>query len=387
MNRQNQSCREAVVRFIATADWQLGMSAHFLDADARPRYQQARFDAVTRIGELANECEAAFVLVCGDVFESNQLSRSVVAKAFESLRSFQVPVVLLPGNHDPLDAATIYDSAAFTERQPEHVHVLRSTKPFLVTPGVEIVGAPWFSKHPLGDLVAQATQSLDPVPATLVRIIAGHGALSSLNPDRDSLATIDERALQDLLDRRCAHFAVLGDRHSTHKAAERIWYPGTPEVTSRREEDPGNVLVVDVTGDQTNVEPVKIGQWTFSAIGQDIHSDTDIQFLDGLLQAMPDKERTAVWLALTGTLSAASRARLDLLIDQARDLFAHLDYWSRRTDLVTLPDQHDFADLGLTGFAADALTELVALAHSEDEDSPTAQDALSLLYRLVGGNR
>ncbi|HLS00648.1 MAG TPA: metallophosphoesterase, partial [Beutenbergiaceae bacterium] len=93
------------MRFIATADWQLGMSAHFLDDEARPRFHQARFDVVRRVGELAVEVGAECVVVAGDVFESNQLNRTVVARAVEALNTFQVPVVLLPGNHDPLDAA------------------------------------------------------------------------------------------------------------------------------------------------------------------------------------------------------------------------------------------------------------------------------------------
>ncbi|RAF72879.1 DNA repair exonuclease, partial [Burkholderia multivorans] len=115
------------MRFIATGDWQLGMTAHFLSAEARPRFHRARLDAIRRIGQLAEERGAEFVLVFGDVFESNQLDRAIVSRSFEVLSAFTVPVVLLPGNHDPLDAASIYDSPAFTSRQPEQVRVLRDS--------------------------------------------------------------------------------------------------------------------------------------------------------------------------------------------------------------------------------------------------------------------
>ncbi|MDR1151596.1 MAG: metallophosphoesterase, partial [Bifidobacteriaceae bacterium] len=148
------------MRFIASGDWQLGMAARFLDDQARPRFVQARFDAVREIGRLAQERGAAFVVVCGDVFESNQLDRQIVSRTFEALRGFTVPVVLLPGNHDPLDAASIYDSPAFTSGVPDQVHVLRDSEPFEVVPGVEIVGAPWFSKRPERDLVADACAAL-----------------------------------------------------------------------------------------------------------------------------------------------------------------------------------------------------------------------------------
>src|SRR5699024_10215124 len=151
------------MRFIATADWQLGMTAHYLDDEARPRFHQARFDAVRRIGELADDLDAQFVVVAGDVFESNQLHRAVVSRALEAMGDYSVPVVLLPGNHDPLDAASIFDDPAFTRRVPEHVHVLRRSGVFDLMPGVEIVGAPWFTKRPLRDLVAEACEGLEPV--------------------------------------------------------------------------------------------------------------------------------------------------------------------------------------------------------------------------------
>ena len=144
------------MRFIATADWQLGMTAHFLGAEARPRYTQARFDAIARIGDIATEHNAEFVVVAGDVFETNQLDRGVVVRAFEALRRCSVPVLLLPGNHDALDAASIYDSALFRERAPGHVHVIRDVAPYSPVPGVEVVGAPWRSKRPGRDLAAAA---------------------------------------------------------------------------------------------------------------------------------------------------------------------------------------------------------------------------------------
>ena len=70
--------------------------------------------------------------------------------------------------------------------------------------------------------------------------VAGHGVASTFNPDRDALAAIDVPALTKAIDTGRAHVAVLGARHSTTEIESRIWYAGSPEVTSRREDDPGN---------------------------------------------------------------------------------------------------------------------------------------------------
>lgn len=373
------------MRFIATGDWQLGMTAHFLSAEARPRYQRARLDAIRRIGELAAEREAEFVLVCGDVFESNQLDRAIVARTFDVLNDFTVPVVLLPGNHDPLDASSIYDSQAFVARQPAEVTVLRDSTPFEVVPGVEIVGAPWFSKRPLTDLVASATADLAEVAPGSVRIIAGHGAVSSLDPDRESLATIDEANLRHVLDSGRAQFVALGDRHATYSVSDRIWYPGSPEVTSRREGDPGNVLLVDIDArtHAVDVEKIRVGQWTFTVIEADVDSHDDVGALEQRLAAIPDKDRTAVWLVLTGTLSTAAKARLDEVLDHAGDLFALVSLWERHSDIAVVAADEDFAGLGLSGYLQESLDELADRAAGEGASASTAQDALGLLYRFA----
>lgn len=370
------------MRFIATGDWQLGMTAHFLSAEARPRFHRARLDAIRRIGQLAEERGAEFVLVCGDVFESNQLDRAIVSRSFEVLSAFTVPVVLLPGNHDPLDAASIYDSPAFTSRQPEHVRVLRDSAPVEVVPGTEVVGAPWFSKRPLHDLVAAATDDLAEVAPGRIRIIAGHGAVSSLDPDRESVATIDEANLRRVVDADRAQFVALGDRHATYEVAERIWYPGAPEVTSRREDDPGNVLVVDIDPQThaVDVEKVAVGQWSFVVVEEDIDSGEDVTALESRLAAIADKDRTAVWLILRGTLSTAAKARLDEVLDHAGDLFALVSLWERHTDLAVIAADEDFAGLGLSGYLQESLDDLAERAAGDDA---AAQDALGLLYRFA----
>lgn len=375
------------MRFIATADWQLGMKAHYLDDDARPRYLRARLDAVRRIGELAGQRGADFVVVCGDVFETNQLDRRIIDNAFESLRSFPVPVLLLPGNHDPLDAASLYDSPAFAEHQPDVVRVIRDSRPVPVAPGVEVVGAPWSSKRPDCDLVARALEDLEPAPPGVVRVLAGHGRVSTLNPDAADPGTIDVSGLTRALAADLVQVVVLGDRHGTYEVAPSVWYPGTPEVTDRDEVDPGNALVVDVDTDTraVSVEKVHVGRWRYEVLAWELGSGADVDALDAHLDALQDKDSTAVWLRLTGTLTLSARAHLEDVLDRHRGLFAHLDHWQRHTDLAVVPDDHDFADLALGGFADAAVAELVGTARGGGDGAVTVQDALGLLHRLAGG--
>ncbi|MCY4510688.1 MAG: metallophosphoesterase, partial [Acidobacteria bacterium] len=154
-----------MVRFVHTADWQLGMTRHFLREQAQARFSAARIDAIGTIGELAAEEGCDFVVVCGDVFESNQIARQVLVRALEKMRATpQVTFYLLPGNHDPLDASSIYRSPTFKRHRPSNVAVLDGSEPVQAGPGVELIAAPWPNKRPLSDLVGDACEDLPPPP-------------------------------------------------------------------------------------------------------------------------------------------------------------------------------------------------------------------------------
>ena len=98
------------VRFIHSSDWQLGMTRTFLGPEAASRFAQARIDAIGTLGALATMHRAQFIVVAGDVFESNQLSRQTLMRTLDALESVPVPIFLLPGNHDPLDGASIFST-------------------------------------------------------------------------------------------------------------------------------------------------------------------------------------------------------------------------------------------------------------------------------------
>ena len=152
-----------MVKFLHTADWQLGMTRHYLGAEAQPRFSAARLDAIERIGFLAMEEKCEFVIVSGDVFESNHVRRQVVVRAFEKMAATpELTFFLLPGNHDPLDASSVYHSSTFNEHQPDNVRVLGGSDPVEVVPGVELIPAPWPNKQPGTDLVEAACRELGP---------------------------------------------------------------------------------------------------------------------------------------------------------------------------------------------------------------------------------
>ncbi|BBX29925.1 metallophosphoesterase family protein [Mycolicibacterium alvei] len=380
------------MRFLHTADWQLGMTRRFLkagDGEAQPRYSAARREAVSALGPVAAASGAEFVVVSGDVFEHNQLAPREVSLSLEAMRAIGVPVYLLPGNHDPLDAASVYTSALFTAECPDNVVVLDRAGVHEVRPGLQIVAAPWRSKAPTSDLVGDVLADL-PADGT-TRVVVGHGGVDILDPDKDKPSLIRLAAVEDALARGAVHYVALGDKHSRTEVGStgRVWYSGSPEVTNYDdiESDPGHVLVVEIDEADPHrpvrVDSQRVGRWRFITLRREVDTDRDVADLDLNLDLLADKERTVVRLALTGSLTVTDKAALDACLDRYARLFAALTEWERHTEIVVLPADGEFDDLGIGGFAAAAVDELVATARTEGSGADDARAALGLLLRLV----
>lgn len=374
-----------MIRFLHTADWQLGMTRHFLEGEAQARFTAARIEAIRSIGALAVAQDCAFVVVSGDVFETNQVDRQVVVRSLEAMKAFPaVTFYLLPGNHDPLDPAAIFRSATFVDACPSNVVVLDDTTERTVAPGVVVVGAPWLTKRPLKDLVTAAISDL-PSDGT-IRVVVGHGATDSLSPNRNDPAVIVENDLEDAIAQGRVHYVALGDRHSTTQVGGtgRVRYSGAPEPTDYDEQNPGNVLVVEIDGDAITVDEHRVGTWTFLAKHFDVSGSEDCELVAAFLDGLADKDRTIVKLTLVGQVSLEQMAKLEASLEHAEVLLAALERWERHSDLVALPDDGDFDHLNLTGFAADGLVELLTMGRESGSDAEVARDAIGLLYRLSG---
>ncbi|MDD3827884.1 MAG: DNA repair exonuclease [Anaerolineae bacterium] len=376
--------RKSMVRFLHTSDWQLGMGKPYFSEGTLERFTQARFDAVSAIGRVASEEGCSFVLVCGDAFESNQVDRRTVVRAAEALRQVPVPVFILPGNHDPLNAASVYLSSAFNEHKPENVTVIENSDPIMIGKGIELVGAPWFAKKPDENPTISAVEGLEPVEG-VTRILIGHGIVDAFSPDKDVLDIIPVDLLERAISENKVHYVALGDRHSLTRvgSGERIWYSGTPEAADFSEAQPGFVLIVEVDASAIDTRAVQVGQWRFTAREIDLNTVDDIEALRSSLDEVEHKEMAVVKLSLVGSLSLSLNVVLQAQLDWAMDVFAA--FIVKDDDLAIIPDDADFEDLGFSGFADAAVKRLREEITDGGEEEVAARDALMLLMRLAGG--
>lgn len=371
-----------MTRFLHTADWQLGMTRHYLDDHAQGRFAQARIDAVRRLAELAAEQSCAFVVVAGDVFDTNQPDRTTLGRALDALGAFTMPVYLLPGNHDPLDPGSIYRTPAFLDRCPPHVEVIRDRQPRHPVDGLELVGVPWESKHPLPNHLADACADL-PDDGRL-RVVVGHGAADVISGDFAQPGTFKVSEVEAAIEEGRLTYLALGDRHSTTSVGDtgRIFYSGAPEPTDYVEQDPGNALVVDLSVDPIDVQPHRIGSWEYKIVAGSVDDDDDLTLLFDELDTIGEKERTIVKVKVDGTLTLSQAARLEAELEARAEVFAALEHPERHRDITIRPQPEELDALPLTGYAEVARDRLRELAATDGPDAEEAVDALALLVRL-----
>ena len=214
--------------------------------------------------------------------------------------------------------------------------------------------------------------------------LLGHGAVDSLSPDPNHPALIITRHLKQPSVKvgSTTSPSVIATRPPTSGRPDASG-TGAPEPTDFDEIDPGNVLVVDVDGASVSVQPRAVATWRFVREHDEVVGSPDVTRVQQFLDDLPNKARTIVKLSLVGQLCLRYMARLDDALDHAADLFAAVERWERRSELVALPDDDDFAGMHLSGFAAQGLEDLGRLGETTGAEAQAARYVLGPLWRLA----
>ncbi|HZF53184.1 MAG TPA: DNA repair exonuclease [Polyangiaceae bacterium] len=368
------------IRFLHTADWQLGLSAGHIPGDAGAIVRRERMQTLRRIGAVARETKAELIVVAGDVFEHHGLRPATVRGFFEAMEQIAVPIYLLPGNHDPLSSDALYLSDLWRRECPRHVHVLGSREPVIVREGVALLGCPLLERNTLGDATAHLTPELG--PSGHVRIGVAHGGikefLERLSGDKPIYNAIPaDRAAHARLD-----YLALGDWHGLLRVDDRTWYSGAPEATRFEEKEPGHVLAVEIDGPGAapRVAPHRVSGLLWKEAVFTLHGDADITTLERFLEGPGRRDTTLLKLTLTGKIDASMSARLDAILSKARDRFLYVRV--RDEQLKRILGEADLANLPAEGW----LAQVVARLRGEIEGTSEAERSMALrLFQSLHG--
>lgn len=371
-----------MIRFIHTADWQLGAGFGRVPGDKGALLRAERLKTIDRIGRLAVECEAAFVLVAGDLFDAHTVDNEVVTRAMEAIGRIGVPVLAIPGNHDFASAPeSVYRRERYLQRKPDNFELLDTMEPtYLQERECLILPCPLIQRYatadPTGWLDEQAGTDLAEVA---FRIGLAHGSVRGFESEEDG--TVANLVDPEVVGRARLDYLALGDWHGTLKINQRAWYAGTPEPDRFKNNDPGNVLVVEIErpGDPPKVEKVSTARCRWLRQTASIHGEPDVDLLDQWFNGLEDPEHTLVRLELDGTLGLSQHTRLEQLLDTQEELLLNLR--RRGTGVGLEPTEAEIEAMSGQGLTGAVVQRLSTQIERGGEFASVAAVSLQLLYR------
>ena len=365
--------------FIHTADWQLGKPFRNFEARLGGLLDEARFEAIDRIAEIAKARAAGHVLVAGDIFDDRGVDNRIVRRAIERLgRHHGLTWHLLPGNHDFTQPAGLWQRFARLGA-PVNVTVHEQPRVAEIAPGVALLPAPLtgrlLSEDPTAWMDGAATE------AGVIRIGLAHGSIQDFGEEGESAVRLDPaRSRKARLD-----YLALGDWHGMQRIDERTWYSGTPEPDRFAANEPGHVLCVriEAAGGAVSAEPVRCARYMWVTEAAELSRADDLHVLAArLAKAADDPGRVLARVALSGALPPGDIAAIEPWGEALAARLRHIEIDDGAVTARTGSDDlGDMAGSGAIGAAARILEG--RLASADPGEASLAQGALVRLIRFA----
>ena len=186
-----------MVKFLHTADWHLGIKYKQL-GDKAQQARNIRLKTVEKLIQKAKDENVDFILISGDLFDSNQVDRSLLTAISQIFRDISpTPIYLLPGNHDPLGRDSLFNDPVWEKL--DNLTIFTEPEPY-DHGNITIYPCPVSQKKSKDD----PTQWINAQDNTNISIGLAHGNLQvgfiddanfPIDPERTTLSRLDYLAL------------------------------------------------------------------------------------------------------------------------------------------------------------------------------------------------
>lgn len=376
---------DVALKILHTADWHLGRRFPTFDEADELALMRARIEAVERLLGVAERHRVDAVLCAGDLFDDPFPKPEVYTALADVLKrrgSPERPVLLLPGNHDPLIGGSVWSPNHELRRLlPPWARVIdEPAMEVPLGPDAVVYARPCTSRAGQRDnaLLLPAREEGD----ERIRIGLVHGSTFDAGEGWQQNFPI----AKDAAVRRGLDYLAIGDTHAFRLVPEDApvptVYPSAPEATNFGETDTGYVALVFFTRDRrafVRREPVARWTWRRQRV-------TTLEQLRAL--AEEDLSRTVLRLELDLVVTPEEMDEVEALLrllkgsEAAHGRVGVLQL--RRDGLVLSTQGIEEALADLPEVLRRTAARLRAL-EAEGERAEEARRALYHLYRLSRG--
>lgn len=294
------------MKFLHTADLHLDSAfcaATPLEAEQH-REEQRRM--LVRIFRLARAEECDMILIAGDLFDTVFVTPETAQLCLELFSSFEKPIIISPGNHDPYVEGGFYRSFAL----PENVYVFSS-------PELQCFDIPDTCVSVAGYAFTSSALPKDPldIPA-IQRKNSENILLLCAHADVNAPTSRYAPVLSSDIERLGFDYAALGHVHNPPHISDRARYSGFPQGRGFDEEGEGGVYTVTVDKNETPtvqrhvISSLRFKHAEISVDGADSPEEIESRIRDGL-KAYADQGITHLKLELYGVVSPDAMADME----------------------------------------------------------------------------
>jgi len=365
------------MRFLHSSDLHLGKRFGNFEGDLPGRLREARHAVLGTLADHARQHGVETILLAGDTFDTETPAAEVRRQALTEIAQ-HAPIrwVILPGNHDSLQATELW--AHLAREAPANVVLATQAAPIAIADGAVVLPAPCTTRRPGRDLSAWM-DSAETADGT-IRIGLAHGPVQSFSEN----AAGSDVIAPDRARRAGLAYMALGDWHGAVAIDSRTHYSGAPEQDQFKHDRTGSALLVEIAGAgaMPEVTPLATGRFAWRTL--DLHllaGDDPVAVLEALLPDLRERRQMLARIVTEGRTGLAPRSALTVAVEAAAPDFA----WLRLDDAKLATDcaveDLDLIDqAGALRVAANALLAESTDAGRSAEDRAVAMAALSRLY-------
>jgi DNA repair exonuclease SbcCD nuclease subunit len=329
------------VRFVQVSDLHLGASlatsALGLPLAKREQRRRELAAALRATCDLARNEGVDAILLPGDLFDHEGVSRDTLAEAIGTLAECRLPVVIAPGNHDFYSPSSYYEPDFVHSRHglawPANVHVFpgggwrRLQVPGI--DGVTFTGIAFTSHDGPDDRPLQRLPQPEP---GITNVLVFHGSrLGYAPPGKHSVLPFSDAELQQ----SGYTYAALGHYHSRSvvESGGRVLgaYSGCPAGRGLDECGPKGVLVGELTDRAASLRFVPVDRRVIHDVVVDCtgvdHNEALLGRIERCVRDTGCRECDIVYVRLTGRHGRTLEMRIppDFLSDNGLCYHLHVD--------------------------------------------------------------
>jgi len=368
-----------MIKILHTADHQLGVKFSGFGERGR-QLRQAVKECLKATVDLALAEAVNLVLIAGDLFDSNTVSRNLVDEAVAQLKRLApIPVCILPGTHDCYDAASVYRRSEF--QNIPNIHIFTDEMRSIAFSDLDLAIYGRANLSPTG--TESPLIGLEKNRETKYHVAMAHGEIAIEGKFAGDYYPIEQREIAA----SGMNYVALGHWHRYADFSQgdvKAFYCGAPETLSFEEgEDSGFVLVVSMDESTMRVEKKRVGKYLWKTVNLEIEAfETEQELIQEIRKhAGPN---TLLRVRLSGLKPLTWDVGEERLAGEMEDSFFHLEVTAAAlsTPVERIP-AGEFPESTIMGQFLRLMQKRLETA--DPADKPVLEEALQRGFALLNG--